>query len=345
MSTSIPIPPPPADTDPPAPSPSNPSSIPRFSTSPLSTDVPSIQTELFPSISADPTPEPEDAANPTAPMVPARPATFAPFFTLISDATNTNTDTDSPTTHHPARIHYLFSDDDTEALIDACVRASQGARVRSEALVLGGESEGAEDSPATGGASSQSGLEEVPRRGKGDAERGVGRARTSEREREERVILIDMAASGDAVVRAQSLSEKWQVTNCEVGKAPIWEEGAEGEGEEKGIGRGGGGLMLRIEGTGIWKDEEVVGLGLLDTGMFGKGRGKEKDGDQVELDMEKLLEDFDKKMGVLRKVLGGVGWGAGNEEAVGNEEGAVDDVAVEDVVVELENEREMNEAL
>jgi hypothetical protein len=50
-------------------------------------------------------------------------------------------------------------------------------------------------------------------------------------------------------------------------------------------------------------------------------------------------------MGVLRKVLGGVGWAAGNEEVGGNEEAIGDDAVVEDVVVELEKEKEVNEAL
>ncbi|KAM3078264.1 hypothetical protein ACMFMF_004668 [Clarireedia jacksonii] len=157
MSTSIPIPPPPAGTDPPAAglSPSNASSLPRFSTSPLSINsLAPPPTELFPSIS--PEPEPDDAMQPptaaTAAMaLPARPASFAPFFTLIADATEANrtaspADSDplSMSMYHPARIHYVFSDDDTEALIDACVRASQKWRRVGEgedSLAMGEEEE------------------------------------------------------------------------------------------------------------------------------------------------------------------------------------------------------------
>ena len=66
----------------------------------------------------------------------------------------------------------------------------------------------------------------------------------------DRVVVVDMAADGESVVAAHSLSEDWQVVGVNVSSAPQWmandDEGAASGGVAAG---GGGGLMLTIQGT------------------------------------------------------------------------------------------------
>lgn len=77
--------------------------------------------------------------------------------------------------------------------------------------------------------------------------------------------------------------------------------------------------MLKIEGMGITGGiggEEVEGLGMKGTGasVF-KGKGETGSAVLGEEEMGALLEGFDRKMGILRKVAGnaglGEGWGVG----------------------------------
>ncbi|KAH6672478.1 hypothetical protein B0J14DRAFT_74452 [Halenospora varia] len=87
-----------------------------------------------------------------------------------------------------------------------------------------------------------------------------------EKEREERVIIVDINETGTEVTGVNSISGKWQVLQAGIEKAPTFEGDDSGEAES-----GGGGMMLRIEGVG---DE-----------------------------MRELLEGFDRKMGILKKVV------------------------------------------
>ncbi|KAK6614956.1 hypothetical protein H4I95_00108 [Botrytis cinerea] len=215
---------------------------------------------------------------------------FAGYFTLITDSTMGVEDGDgnpkTPTTHHPCKIHYIFSDDeDCEELKEACLRSLPNA----------------------------------------------SNADTSNREqREERVIIIDMNETGDRVVGAQSLSDKWQVMRCEIGKAPIFESVGEEGGEKK---EKGGGLMLRIDGVGIPVHKGDKKL----SGSREKGKGKESnemnEKEIGDLDLDKILEGFDKRMGILRKVIGGVGWDT--------EEGGLDNYDGEAADEERDEERDM----
>lgn len=115
--------------------------------------------------------------------------------------------------------------------------------------------------------------------------------------REERVIIVDINLALDGVTRVSSLSKEWQVLNASIEHAPTFDpSGEEGAGDK--------GLMLKIEGVGVesFKSdaEEGKGLGIRGSGS-GSGMGEEE--------MQALLEGFDRKMAVLRKVVGfgGVG--------------------------------------
>jgi len=98
--------------------------------------------------------------------------------------------------------------------------------------------------------------------------------------------------TGDRVIKASCLSENWQITNVRMEKAPTWDGNAASEEDDSGA--NGKGLMLKIEGI---EGPDLIG-------------GEEKEEGAVgEEEMVLLLEGFDKKMGVLRKVLEGMGTG------------------------------------
>src|SRR4051812_7798248 len=110
------------------------------------------------------------------------------------------------------------------------------------------------------------------------------------------MIIIDINNSGDGIISASSLSPHWQILSTTLSSAPTFSEQNEQAGDEEGGERG---LMLRIEGLGIDTGEEE-GLGIVD----------KKGGSAVlgEEEIQSLLEGFDRKMGVLRKIVG-EGWG------------------------------------
>ena len=134
---------------------------------------------------------------------------------------------------------------------------------------------------------------------------------------------MDVNESGDGITQISSLSSSWQILSAEISSAPTWDNPASdpaasiSQQDEKG-------LMLRIEGLGINSEKEGgVGLGVgtgegRKDGMAASGMGEI--GDE---EMQVLLEGFDRKMGVLRKIVGqqqsqGQGkresWGMGEKE-------------------------------
>jgi len=148
---------------------------------------------------------------------------------------------------------------------------------------------------------------------------GKRRLKEGNTEREERVIIVDVNEAGDGVTGISSLSPSWQVLSAEIGKAPTWDkDGAESEG---GRGELAGGLMLRIEGVGLDCGEPAsnsgggVGLGVAGGGSKGKGKEKERERDgggdgttgsasgMGEEEMQILMEGFDRKMGMLRRIV------------------------------------------
>ncbi|QSZ36429.1 hypothetical protein DSL72_006306 [Monilinia vaccinii-corymbosi] len=332
----------------------------RYSTSPQDTLLPSYDRHLCASptaaelhIHGEPFPElldypahvvdpsihvqqPSNEQDEVSQMPISQPSSFAPFFTLITDSTVPTGDEDgnsqTPTTYHPSRIHYIFSDDEgSEELKDACLRCIPDVSNTSNSNSFTNRSS---EELRSSNSSSRAGLSTRKGSGKG-------------KPREERVIIIDMNETGDRVVKAQSLSDKWQIMGCEIGKAPIWESsGGEGEGNKEK----GGGMMLRIDGVGIPIVKEDTAL----SRSREKGKGKEMDdgiGDSKELDLGKILAGFDKRMGVLRKVINGVGWDQGHgshEHGVCHMDGEVDEeddvpipeLEIKGVQKERERERE-----
>jgi hypothetical protein len=146
--------------------------------------------------------------------------------------------------------------------------------------------------------------------------KGDGRGkRKAPVKREERVIVVDVNETGDGIISTSSLSSSWQVINAEIANAPTFnsENAGDTEGED-----GERGLMLRIEGVGIGGEGEEMG----DSGK-GKGVSESVMGEE---EMQTLLEGFDRKMGVLRKIVAaGEGWDeARREKGVGDEDIAKD---------------------
>jgi hypothetical protein len=125
-------------------------------------------------------------------------------------------------------------------------------------------------------------------------EEGRGRERVK---REERIVVVDLSENGDAITSVNCLSAGWQVLSAELSSAPTWDTAANdptasaSQHEDKG-------LMLRIEGLGI-NTQDALGLGIGE-GREGNGKDCGVIGDE---EMTTLLEGFDRKMGVLRKIV------------------------------------------
>lgn len=269
----------------------------------------------------------------------SQPSSFAPFFTLITDSTAVASDdkdgnSHTPTTHHPSKIHYIFSDDeDSDLLKDACLRCIPDIPNLSNSN--SSRNQNPEDLRASNSSS------------RSESARQRSSKNWEEKQREERIIIIDMNQTGDRVLRAKSLSDKWQLMGCEVGKAPIYK----GAGEEKGEKEKSGALMLMIDGVGVPISKEEMGLSESREKEKGKGKGKGKgihglglEDKFGESDMDKLLEGFDKKMSILRKVIGGGEWDEG-QDGYGemNMDGEADDVGMmipEENVDDFQKKRE-----
>ncbi|KAH7327157.1 hypothetical protein BKA65DRAFT_63347 [Rhexocercosporidium sp. MPI-PUGE-AT-0058] len=260
---------------------------------------------------ADPDPEREIQRPP-----------FTPFFTLINDLSG-----GEQSTYHPAQVHYIFADDDvSEVLTEKLVRAmDRDGDVEGEEDDVGEYEEGGEGEGEEGEGETSSSSSATFRR---DGTRIRGKDRTKDKQRvkdrktaarEERVVIVDVNETGDAVTSVSSLSPSWQVLSAEIGKAPTWDK--EGDGGENERGEVPGGLMLKIEGVGLDFAEPGagagggagVGLGVGGTGV--KGKGKEREGDagigsanasgsgMGEEEMQALMEGFDRKMGMLRRIV------------------------------------------
>ncbi|EPE27431.1 hypothetical protein GLAREA_04222 [Glarea lozoyensis ATCC 20868] len=99
--------------------------------------------------------------------------------------------------------------------------------------------------------------------------------------REERVVVIDVNDAGDGVTCVNCFSSDWQVLNASVEVAPTF-DGGEG-------GKQAGGLMLRVEGVDA---DTFSGEGLVAGGS----------GEVGDEEMKALLEGFDQKMSIIRKL-------------------------------------------
>jgi hypothetical protein len=155
-------------------------------------------------------------------------------------------------------------------------------------------------------------------------ERGRDTDTDGKKDREERVIIVDLNETGDGVVSASSLSAGWQILSASLSSAPTFDTPSSADAEHEDD-SGERGLMLRIEGTGIsvgGGDEDLgrEGLGIREKGT--KGGGSTVLGEE---ELQGLLEGFDRKMGVLRKIVGegwgGLGGDVGMGMGIGEEKG------------------------
>ncbi|OBT86296.1 hypothetical protein VE02_05596 [Pseudogymnoascus sp. 03VT05] len=215
-----------------------------------------------------------------------RPA-FTPFFTLVDDAT-------SGSTHHPVNVRYIFSDDDQDLTDEYLAAISSAPSPHSSSHIT-------HSSESSSFTSSSRHQQRIPSGGE-------------PREPEHRTLLLDLDASGTAVTAFHSLSPSWQLLSASITKAPTWESGptAADDGEDEGAAR----FMLRLEGT-KGRDE----------GMRERVRGVWRDpGEGVRAeDFQVLVEEFERKMRVLKRVVetgrDGLGLEEGEEEQEDGEGG------------------------
>lgn len=237
---------------------------------------------------------------------------FSPFFTLIADKT-------TGAHFHPS-VHYVFADDDPELI--AAAACDQLARDETTSRETSGARAGIGDSSkkrrqnehvlivdiaptirsrsSTSPSSASSSCQAA-----GDAEL-IGPAPT------QAAALMPQLLRGQGhgtpalaytVTSASSLSASWQVLSSEVTPAPTFDgilagtappSAARGEERE---GAGGGGLMLKIEGTGVLGDSSDSGEGDIDAvGRAARDRGKGEG-------LEEMVRRFEDDLNVVRRVL------------------------------------------
>ncbi|KAB5578116.1 hypothetical protein GE09DRAFT_1088546 [Coniochaeta sp. 2T2.1] len=232
---------------------------------------------------------------------PPQPPRFTQLFTTI---TSTNHPSGRTSTHHPT-VHYVFADDDPEVLTSALARYD------------GVESD-----------------DEQQERQDYEEEEGVDRRKRTA----DRAVVLDIvpntaAAAGYEVVWASSLSADWAVVEARLGRMDggggIQGAGGgrmltlriEGVSVEAGGGEGvrSGASSGRIGGSGAGMDARGAGAG----GAGGKDKGKDtakeksgkgqasgekaRKGPSQELNPSEeypaLIDEFDKRMDVLRRVV------------------------------------------
>jgi len=222
-----------------------------------------ISTEAAQGPAKLPSDEEQPQASTTQKEIPTRPP-FQPFFTLISDAATS-------TTHHPQQVHYLFEDDDTELLTAACLQAVD-----------------AEDAYE---ASSKSPLEQpLAASSPPDPTAAAAAQRLDRRVQENRILVLDVDASGTKIVRAHSLTPNWQILSTSLSPAPTWDTPAQGGSSEEHN------MMLRIEGAEALEEVKLAGKT--------KGlRDQEGNAAASEEELLSLMQDFEERMKILRKVV------------------------------------------
>jgi hypothetical protein len=136
--------------------------------------------------------------------------------------------------------------------------------------------------------------------------------------REERAIIVDINESGDGIVGTSSLSSYWQVSNADILNAPTFNNDNIGD---TGVDEEGRGLMLKIEGVASASSTVEGELG--DSGEKMKGKAVGESSVMGEEEMQALMERFDRKMGLLRKIVAtGESWDeARRDKVVGGGDG------------------------
>ena len=236
---------------------------------------------------------------------PYRPP-FSPFFTLINDLGGEEGKGEGRETVHPRKIHYIFSDDDTSDLLTNSLIHSLHPLPPSSTSSPGASRE--LSSSQRESSSSSSATFRNPLKGKDKKEK----SKMEKKEREERVIIVDINENGDGVKSVSSLSKDWQVLSASISSAPTFDSSSPSAQDPQNQNMQERGLMLRIEG---------VSVSALSTDL---PREEEKRDSAVlgEEEMSQLLEGFDRKMGVLRRIISAR---ASREELEGGGDGALDD--------------------
>jgi hypothetical protein len=205
---------------------------------------------------------------------------FSPFFTLINDASKEG----AGETIHPRKIHYIFSDDDTSELLTSSLIHSLHPTNSPSASQSQFVSASRELSSSKTSSSSSAGIKSrKPAKEKAKAEM---------KEREERVVIVDIDEEGTGVKSVSSLSSTWQVLSASISNAPTFDSTSSSD-DPASQNMQERGLMLRIEGVGV---QSLVSGDVVE---------ERKEGSALlgEEEMSLLLDGFDRKMGVLRKIL------------------------------------------
>ncbi|CZR55793.1 uncharacterized protein PAC_05681 [Phialocephala subalpina] len=222
---------------------------------------------------------------------------FKEFFTLVNDVKEKEGETG---TFHPSRIHYVFSDDDASEVLSAALLRTleQQNNPQSQHQQLEDSKEAIRaESTATSSSSSATFKTHAHKHSKKNSGDKLKKEKEKEnkREREERIIIVDVNENGDGVRSVSSLSKDWQVLGASIDNAPTWDGADDSDPSSRNP---SGGLMLRIEGASIdpssFPDEKSKGMG--ESGRASGTIGEEE--------MQNLLEGFDRKMAVLRRVVG-----------------------------------------
>lgn len=218
---------------------------------------------------------------------------FKPFFTLIEDVNSSD--------HHNPTVHYIFSDDDTDLITEAALRSLEPdgpAHLPPGSYNDDGDDDQA-DHPHRRDPKHSSLPPQIP---------GV----------QEHYIVLDMQPSPAApgpfarpqsqsestkpqpantesatttpqtytVTSAHSLAPTWQVLNTELSPAPTFETSPSNDDDTSDPSQGD--LMLKIKGTAGFKPDPA------------RGRGNDQGQDQ---NLEEMMEQFEKRMGELRRVI------------------------------------------
>ncbi|KAK6361786.1 hypothetical protein TWF730_005502 [Orbilia blumenaviensis] len=221
---------------------------------------------------------------------------FVPFFTLIQDATTSS--------HFHPTVRYVFTDDEFDPL--AILPGPPPAHSPSAPNSLSNSAAAATNHAAganTGGNNSGSGSQaDVDSNSSGHFSKpGANRGRYNER-----VLLVDVAADGQGILSAHSLSPEWQVSGVSVTKAPTWMSDGDGTSTTTGD-VGDGGLMLTIEGVGKGKRKLPGTGGIIDPTT------KEKKG-SIEA-LEELVGFYQER---LERLQGVVDWAEGRKVVEGD---------------------------
>ncbi|KAL9625578.1 MAG: hypothetical protein Q9160_000291 [Pyrenula sp. 1 TL-2023] len=234
---------------------------------------------------------------------------FTPFFTLIADKT-------TGAHFHPA-VHYVFADDDPELIATAaCDQLARDETTSQEASstrgVMGNSSKKGRQNEhvlildvaptipsrsSTNPSSTSSSCQAA-----GDAEQ-LSSAPTQAPAPMPQLLPRGQGRGAPSlaytVTSASSLSASWQVLSSEVTPAPTFDGILAGTALKDEEAEGGGGLMLKIEGTGVLGDGSDGGEG--DGDAVGKAV-RDRDRGKVE-GIEEMVRRFEEGLDVVRRVL------------------------------------------